>query len=122
LPEWFERPTLVQRGRPEAPTVTHSPLIEEGRMVIKRIEPLQLAKVAGTLYALLGFIIGLLFTLFALGGIGLSTLPFGAAFGIGAVILLPLLYGCFGFIMSLIMAAFYNLVAGWVGGIVLQVE
>lgn len=91
-------------------------------MIIKRIEPLQCAKVAGTLYALLGFIIGLLFTLFALGGIGAGTLPFGAVFGIGAVILLPLLYGCFGFIMSLIMAAFYNLVAGWVGGLEIQVE
>ncbi|HEV8600055.1 MAG TPA: hypothetical protein VGQ69_11890 [Gemmatimonadales bacterium] len=91
-------------------------------MFIKRIEPVQCAKMAGTLYALLGFIIGLIFSLFALTGGAAAGLPFGAAFGIGAVILLPLLYGCIGFIMSLIMAAFYNLVAGWVGGLEIQVE
>jgi hypothetical protein len=91
-------------------------------MFIKRIEPVQCAKMAGTLYALLGFIIGIIFSLFALTGGAAAGLPFGTAFGIGAVILLPLLYGCIGFIMSLIMAAFYNLVAGWIGGLEIQVE
>jgi len=91
-------------------------------MFIKRIEPVQCAKMAGTLYALLGFIVGLIFSLFALTGGAMVGLPFGAAFGIGAVILLPLLYGCLGFIMALIMAAIYNLVAGWIGGLEIQVE
>ena len=91
-------------------------------MRIKRIEPVQCAKMVGTLYALLGFIIGLIFSLFALTGGAMAGLPFGAAFGVGAVILFPLLYGCIGFIMSLIMAPFYNLVAGWIGGLEIQVE
>jgi hypothetical protein len=93
-------------------------------MVIKRIEPLSCAKMVGTLYAILGFIVGTLFSLFALGGANaLGVLPFGGAlFGVGAVILLPLLYGCAGFIIALIMASFYNLVAGWVGGIEFQAE
>jgi hypothetical protein len=93
-------------------------------MIIKRIEPFQCAKVVGTIYAILGFIVGLLFTLFALMGAGaLGTLPFGGAiFGIGAVVLVPLVYGCIGFIMSLIMAAIFNLAAKWMGGLEIQVE
>ena len=93
-------------------------------MIIKRIEPFQCAKVVGTIYAILGFIVGLLFTLFARMGAGaLGTLPFGGAiFGIGAVVLVPLVYGCIGFIMSLIMAAIFNLAAKWMGGLEIQVE
>lgn len=93
-------------------------------MLVKRIEPLQCAKMAGTVYAILGFIGGLLFSLFALMGTGLiGDLPLGGAmFGIGAVILLPIVYGCIGFVAGLIMAAIFNLAANWVGGIALEVE
>ena len=91
-------------------------------MIIMRIEPFQCAKVMGTVYAILGFIFGILFSLFALVGTGSSGLPFGAAFGIGAIILMPLIYGCIGFIGMLIVAALYNQAAKWVGGIVIQTE
>jgi len=93
-------------------------------MIIKRIEPLQCGKVAGTLYALMGLLIGLLFTFISLaGGIpsdGLSV--FGPLFGVGAVIVLPICYGVIGFLVSMLMAAFYNLVAKLVGGFEIQVE
>ena len=93
-------------------------------MVIKRIEPLQCAKVVGTLYAMLGLLAGIIFSLIAATGgfSGMAGLPFAALFGVGAVILLPLIYGCFGFVFSLIAAAIYNLVAKLVGGFQIQVE
>ena len=93
-------------------------------MIIKRVEPFSCAKLAGTLYAILGFLIGILFSLFALGGAGLmGTLPFGGAmFGVGAIIILPLVYGCIGFVAMLVMASLYNLAAKWVGGVEIQVE
>jgi hypothetical protein len=47
---------------------------------------------------------------------------FGAVFGVGAVVLLPLLYGGCGAVGALIVAALYNLTAGLVGGIELTVE
>ncbi|MEK6374241.1 MAG: hypothetical protein AABO58_16260 [Acidobacteriota bacterium] len=43
-------------------------------------------------------------------------------FGAAAVVALPIFYGILGFIMTLIMAALYNLVAGWVGGVELDVQ
>ena len=42
---------------------------------------------------------------------------FGALFGVGAIILLPIFYGFFGFVGTLIMAALFNVAAGMVGGI-----
>jgi hypothetical protein len=38
-------------------------------------------------------------------------------FGVGAIILLPIFYGFFGFVGTLIMAALFNVAAGMVGGI-----
>ena len=46
----------------------------------------------------------------------------GALFGVGAVIFMPLFYGALGFITGIITAALYNLVAGWIGGVELQLE
>lgn len=94
-------------------------------MVIRRIDPFQAGKVCGTLYAILGLIFGLLFA--AMGSMVTSSLsPDGAGLfgglGLAAIIVLPLLYGIIGFIMTIIMAALYNLVAGWVGGLRVDVE
>lgn len=93
-------------------------------MIIKRIEPLQCGKIAGTLYAMLGLLVGLLFTFISLAG-GLPTEGislFGPLFGVGAVIVLPICYGIIGFLVSMLMAAFYNVVAKLVGGFEIQVE
>ncbi len=101
-------------------------------MIIRRVSPFSVAKIAGLLYALLGLIIGAC--------ISLVMLAFGAAlpqdeafagpgaamfrvmFSAGAVVILPIMYGLFGFIMTAIMAALYNLVAGWVGGIEIDAQ
>ena len=100
-------------------------------MVIKRVGPLSCAKIAGLLYAILGLIFGGMFSLVAMAGgdaRGLSSNGGGASsgvaavFGIAAIIVFPILYACIGFVMTLIMAALYNLVAGMVGGVEIDVQ
>ena len=91
-------------------------------MVINRIAPFSLAKISGTLYAGMGLIFGALFSLVTMAGIfGGADSPFGAMFGVGAIIFLPILYGCIGFVASLIGAWLYNVLAGMVGGVELDV-
>jgi hypothetical protein len=95
-------------------------------MVINRIAPLSLAKISGTLYAALGLIFGAIISLVSMAGVfgaaGDGNPMFGALFGVGAIILLPIFYGCIGFIGSLIAAFLYNLLAGMVGGVELDVR
>jgi hypothetical protein len=95
-------------------------------MVIKRVDPMSIAKVSGTLYALLGLFFGALFSVASLAG-GLfggseSSGAMGALLGAGAVVLFPILYGAMGFVMTLIMAVIYNFVAGMVGGVEIEVQ
>ena len=46
---------------------------------------------------------------------------FGAIFGLAAILVLPILYGCMGFVMTAIMAMLYNALSGMVGGIEVDV-
>ncbi len=96
-------------------------------MIIRRIGPLSLAKLMGVLYALMGLIIGAIISVVSLvGGAFMASQEGGAfggmLFGAAAVVVLPIFYGCLGFVMTLIAAALYNLVAGWVGGVELDVQ
>ena len=95
-------------------------------MIVKRIEPLSLAKLTGVLYAACGLVGGFFLALFSLMGGAASENTggpvLGALFGVGAVIFLPVLYGGVGFLGSLLMASLYNLLAKRVGGIELQIE
>jgi hypothetical protein len=98
-------------------------------MRIRRIQPLPLAKISGVFNLVLGLVVGLIFSL-----VGLAVPAFGGApaaqqmpgwslfFGVGAIVFLPVLYGAFGFLSGLIGAAFYNALAKFVGGIVIEVE
>lgn len=95
-------------------------------MVIRRVGPLSFAKITGILYALMGLLFGAIFSLVSVVGSALAPQgtnlgPMGM-FGAAAIIAFPLFYGVVGFIMSLIAAALYNLIAGWVGGIELDVQ
>jgi hypothetical protein len=90
-------------------------------VVIRRVGPLSCAKVAGLLYLILGFVFGAIVSLFALGGSLLAdqsggTLA-GMLFGAGAIVILPICYGVFGFLMTLVMASLFNVVVGMTGGI-----
>jgi|KBSSwiStaDraftv2_1062776.scaffolds.fasta_scaffold878083_2 hypothetical protein len=92
-------------------------------MIIRRIEPMSAAKLAGTVYAVLGFIVGLCFTLLSfVGGMGSSLGAMGALFGVGAIILLPIFYGVIGFIVALIGTSVYNWAAQRVGGLEIQTD
>lgn len=98
-------------------------------MVVKRVGPFSLAKVFGALYCLFGLILGAILALLSLVGAGIgaaasgSNEPFlGAIFGVGAVIFLPIVYGIMGLIGGLLTGALYNLVAGMVGGVELDLQ
>jgi hypothetical protein len=95
-------------------------------MVINRIAPLSVAKIAGTLYAIMGLIFGCIVSLIALaGGFASQTsraAGLGAMVGVGAIIILPIFYGALGFIVTLIGTALYNVVAGLVGGIEMDAQ
>ena len=85
---------------------------------IRRFSPVQVAKVAGVLYGMMGVLLMPIFYF------ALRAAPSTAAFnvGMGVAIAVPLIYACIGAIASLIAAALYNLVAGWTGGIEVEVE
>lgn len=95
-------------------------------MIVKRVGPMSFAKVAGMLYSLLGLCFGAIFSLIAL--VGAAAGPdrgvpgFGVLFGVAAIIVLPIFYGVLGFVFSLIGAGLYNLVAGWVGGVEMDLQ
>lgn len=94
-------------------------------MVIRRIGPVSAAKIAGVLYAMMGFVFGGIFSLLSIvtGAFAPNQAGFpGMIFGAAAIIVLPIFYGILGFVMTLIMAALYNLIAGWVGGIEVDVD
>jgi len=84
---------------------------------ITRFSVAQTAKVSAVLYALLG----LLFTPFVLlagalapGGEGQFSMIFALAF--------PVLYAVVGYVGVAVGCAIYNLVAGWVGGIEIELN
>jgi serine/threonine protein kinase len=95
-------------------------------MVIKRFEPLSVGKVAGILYAAMGLIVGVIVSLAAtmsgLAGRGALGVLTGGLVGIGAILVLPIFYGVLGFIVAVIAAWLYNLAAGFVGGIEIDVQ
>jgi hypothetical protein len=78
---------------------------------IRRFGIGQTAKVVAVLYALMG----LLFVPFFLAGA--AFVPREVGFGTGFALALPIMYGVFGFIFTAIACAIYNFVAGFVGGI-----
>jgi hypothetical protein len=90
-------------------------------MTITRVGPLSVAKVAGLLYVIMGLVFGAFVSLAAMVGAFAANDEaagaFGALFGVGAIILLPIFYGCLGFVMTLIMAALFNVATGIVGGV-----
>jgi hypothetical protein len=95
-------------------------------MILKRVGPLSCAKVSGTLYAVLGLIIGACVSLLSLVG-GMFSDAFrgagiGALFGVGSIVLFPIFYGIIGFLAALIGAWIYNVVAGWVGGVEVDLQ
>jgi hypothetical protein len=96
--------------------------------ILKRIGVLSCGKMMGVLYALLGLIIGAVFSLLsfvgAMAGVasGEKEAVFGLLFGVGAILILPIFYGVIGFLGGLLTSFLYNIVAGIVGGVELHLE
>lgn len=100
-------------------------------MNLRRIGVMSAAKLAGVMYAIIGLIVGLVVALISMIGAGIAAnapheagVPswIGPLFGVGAIVLLPILYGVLGFVMGAITAAIYNFVAGISGGLQLEFE
>ncbi|MGB7218536.1 MAG: hypothetical protein WBD07_06980 [Vicinamibacterales bacterium] len=95
-------------------------------MVIKRIGPMSCARIAGALYAVAGLALGSLFSLASVTGGLPANAGQGTAlpqmFGPAAAIVFPILYGGLGFVVTLIGAWLYNIVAGAMGGIEVDIQ
>lgn len=97
-------------------------------MIVKKIDVWSLARIQGALTAGFGLLVGILFSLISLAGASLagpdSDVPagLGVLFGAGAIVFFPILYGVIGIVVGAITALLYNLFAGMVGGIRLEVE
>ena len=101
--------------------------------IIRRVGPGSAFKVGLVLYALMGLVMGIfmaglsmLLGLMGLGSPGVPDVP-GAHIarlfmGAGAIIFLPVMYGVFGGVFAAIGAFVYNLVAGWVGGLEIDIS
>jgi hypothetical protein len=88
--------------------------------IIKRINPASAFKVGLVVYGFLGLILGAFCTVIAIVGAPFmrEELPIlGRFLGLFAVIICPIVYGIIGGVGTVIAALIYNLAAGWVGGL-----
>ncbi len=94
--------------------------------VLKRVSPVSAFKVGFVCYAILGFVLGAICTLIALGVFpmaqGAHSMFLGRFVGLLAIIICPIVYGLLGAIGALIGAAIYNLASGWVGGLEVEIS
>lgn len=97
-------------------------------MVLKKIGILSIGKIAACIYGAMGLIFGAILSLVSIVGAGIGAASgeqeafFGALFGVGAIIVLPIFYGLIGAIAAMIGSAIYNLAASVVGGIEIELE
>lgn len=93
-------------------------------MIIKRIDVLSAGKIYAIIAAAVGLIAGVILFLFGgmLSHMGGNSSSLGMVGGAMGIILLPIMYGIFGFIGGIIQALIYNLAAGWVGGLRIDTE
>lgn len=101
----------------------------EQLMVLTRIGVWSAAKVMAVWYAAIGLIMGFFFAAFALlGGMAAATQgsgsesAFGAVFGVGAIVLMPLVYGFLGLVLGALGAALFNVISGFVDGLELHFD
>lgn len=102
-------------------------------MMVRRIGVLSLAKIQGLLMFVIGLIIGVIYGLFfMIFGAAISQLGRGEnqlAGGVSSVVIglimmiaIPVFYGVLGFVGGAISGFIYNVAAGVVGGIKLELE
>ena len=97
-------------------------------MVIKGVGVMSVARITAAIYGIFGLIAGVLFTLAAVAGVGLSEEVgkevswMGPMFGFGAIIALPLLYCVLGYVGGAIGAWVFNNAARAMGGLEIELE
>lgn len=100
-----------------------NPPLVSSKRTLKRIGPLQLGKMLGLLYGIMGL---LFLPVFLLTAFLAPPAPNGGAlpvfFGIGFAIAAPFFYAAMGFITGAFGALLYNFLAKWIGGIEVEVE
>ena len=97
---------------------------------LKRVEPGSAFKIGLITYGILGLVLGICMAIFSIlvgsFGTAAASVPgsklFGLGMGVGWIIFFPVVYGLFGGIFAAIGAVVYNLAAGWVGGIQVDIS
>lgn len=96
---------------------------------ITRIGVFSLARIMGGVGLVFGLLIGAIFSLVSLAGVGFAVADgsgiegfVGLIFGIGAVIVLPLLYGGFAFLQGLLTGFVVNLALSLFGGLEIELQ
>ena len=98
---------------------------------VKRISPGSALKVGAVVYAFFGIFVGICTALFSMMAGSLADLGGGASpgaralgFGLGAaaIIVVPIGYGIIGGIGGALGALVYNVAAGWVGGLEVDIS
>lgn len=89
---------------------------------LNKIGVLSLAKINAVIGAILGLIWGIFAailgtTIAVLGGLGAL-----AGLGLWSIIVFPIIYALVGFVGGAIGAFLYNLVAGWIGGVEVELK
>ena len=77
--------------------------------MLKNIDPLSLAKIYAVTGVIMGLIVGIAMSAFS----AMIGFPYGAV----SIIILPIMYGVFGFAIGAIVAVVYNIIAEKIGGI-----
>lgn len=93
---------------------------------VRSINVVQFALMYGIICAVLGIIVGLLLAFSFMVAPGVLSETGMPNIGALAIVLFPIIYAIilfiYGFIGGLIIAGLYNLVAGWIGGVEVQLE
>lgn len=93
---------------------------------IRKISAMSLAKLLGLVYLIIGLVMGALGTVFAFAGLQ-NPIPITAgiflpAFGKASIIFVPVFLALYGFILGLVSAVLYNLVAKRTGGLEVELD
>jgi hypothetical protein len=98
---------------------------------VKRVGPGSAFKIGLVLYGILGLCAGILMALFSMVAGSLTSMAgadtpaakmMGFGMGFGAIIIFPIVYGVMGGIFAALGAILYNLVAGILGGLEVEIS
>lgn len=94
------------------------------KVKVKKLGVLSVAKLQAVIMALVGLLLGILSVIMGavLGSMFGGSASMLGSFGVIGIIVFPIVYAIIGFIGGAISALLYNLGAGWVGGIEMNLE